>query len=130
MNSNLRVLVADDEPIIRDIIGDILACEEEGVEVETAGTCMEVLRRIQEKEFDVIFLDVCMKDGDGVELLRKIRGDRPAPRIYMITGYGVGDRIEDALASGASGAIDKPFTVAEIRAALYGTGPESASLSE
>jgi len=130
MSGGIRVLVVDDEAIIRDIIKDILVCEGRGVQVVTAGTCKEALRQAQEQEFDVIFLDVCMEDGDGVELLGRIREVRADPRIYMITGYGVNDRLEESLASGASGAIYKPFTVGEILAALYGTASSSAHVSE
>ena len=100
------------------------------MEVETVSTCKEALRRIQEQEFDVIFLDVYMRDGNGIELLHRIRSSKPSQRIYMITGYGAGDHLEDAFASGAAGAIYKPFTVAEILAALHGTAPQSAWLSE
>ena len=130
MSGRTRALVVDDEQIIREIIEDILACEGDPVDVVAVGTCSEALRQAQEQQFDVIFLDVCMEDGDGVELLRQIRQVRPEARIYMITGYKVDDQLQAAITEGAAGAIHKPFRVVEILSALRGTASEVTPLSE
>ena len=130
MSGRIRVLVVDDEKIIREIIEDILACEGDDVEVVGVGTCDEALQQVREQEFDVIFLDVCMDEYDGVELLRRIREFRSDPHIYMITGYKVDDQLRTALAEGAAGVIHKPFKVREILAVLPGASSEPAPLSE
>ena len=130
MSGPIRALVVDDEQIIRDIMEDILASERGGVEATAVGTCEDALHLVGEQDFDVIFIDVCMGDGDGVELLRQIRQTRPDTRIYMITGYDVDAELRAALAAGAAGAIHKPFKVGEILAAIHGMYPEPTPLSE
>ncbi len=130
MSEPIRALVVDDEQIIRDIMQDILAGETGGAETTAVGTCEDALHLVGEQDFDVIFIDVCMGDGDGVELLRQIRQVRPNARIYMITGYDVDPQLQAALATGAAGAIYKPFKVGEILAAIHGTYSEPTPLSE
>ena len=130
MSGPIKALVVDDEQIIRDIMEDILACEAGGVETTAVGTCEDAERLIGEQDFDVIFIDVCMGDGDGVDLLRQIRQVKPDARIYMITGYNVDPQLQAALAAGAAGAIYKPFKVGEILAAIHGMYPEPTPLSE
>ncbi len=120
MRKHTRALIVDDEKVIRDLIRDILGGEGPAVGVAAAGTCREALREVRHQRFDVIFLDVCLKDGNGVELLRRIRRVTPDARIYMMTGFSVAEQIEAALAGGASGAIYKPFRVNEIVAAVRG----------
>jgi DNA-binding NtrC family response regulator len=130
MSEPIKALVVDDEQIIRDIVEDILACEGSAVETTTVGCCEDALRLVGEQDFDVIFIDVCMGDGDGVELLQQIKQTKPDARIYMITGYDVGPQLQAALAAGALGAIHKPFRVGEILAAIHGMYPEPTRLSE
>jgi CheY-like chemotaxis protein len=130
MSGRIKALVVDDEQIIREIIEDILACGGDPVDVVAVGTCSEALCQAQTQQYDVIFLDVCMEDGDGVEVLRQIRQLRPEARIYMITGYQVDEELQAALAEGAAGAIHKPFRVGEILSALRGTASEVTPLSD
>ena len=130
MSGPIRALIVDDEKIICEIIEDILVFEGGGVEATSASSCDEALRLAGEHRFDVVFLDVCMGDGSGLDVLREIKHVRPDARIYMITGYQVEDQLRDALKQGAVGAIHKPFRVKEILSALRGDGSEGASLSD
>jgi DNA-binding NarL/FixJ family response regulator len=129
MSGPIRTLIVDDEQIIRDIVADILACEGGAVEAVGVATCAEALRLARTQEFDVVLLDVCMEDGDGVELLRQFRELRPDARIYMVTGYEVENQLQQALAEGATGTIRKPFRVHEILSVIYGGTPPRPSVS-
>jgi DNA-binding NarL/FixJ family response regulator len=126
MSGCIRTLVVDDEEIIREIVRDILVSEGRGVETVGAGSCEEGLRLAREQAFDVVFLDVRMEDGSGVDLLQRLREHQPEARIYMITGYRADREIQEALAQGATGIISKPFRVRDILAALHGTTPAQA----
>jgi len=126
MSGCIRTLVVDDEEIICEIVRDILVSEGRGVETAAAQSCQEALRLAREGTFDVVFLDVCMEDGSGVDLLESIRQHQPDARVYMITGYRVDKEIQQALTAGASGVISKPFRVKDILAALYGTASPQA----
>jgi two-component system NtrC family response regulator len=129
MSGPIRTLIVDDEQIIRDIVADILACEGGAVEAVSVATCAEALQLAQAQEFDVVLLDVCMEDGDGVALLRQFRELRPDARIYMVTGYEVEDQLQQALAEGATGTLRKPFRVNEILEVIYGEAPPPSTLS-
>lgn len=129
MSGPIRTLIVDDEQIIRDIVTDILACEGGAVEAVGVATCAEALRLARSQEFDVVLIDVCMEDGDGVDLLRQFREVRPEARIYMVTGYEVEERLQQALANGATGAIRKPFRVSEILEVIYGGAKPPSPLS-
>lgn len=120
-----RVLVVDDEAIVRDIIGDILTLEAPDVEVVAVGTAGEAVRAVQARDFGLIFLDVCIQDGDGVQVLRTIKELRPDSNVYMMTGYEVEDRVQAAIEAGARGVIYKPFPVEQILDAVRGHGPVS-----
>jgi len=122
MSDGMSVLVVDDEAIIREIIQDIMRCDGREVESVAVGTCREALDQVRSRAFDVIFLDVCMEDGDGAALVQKVAEAQPEARIYMITGYRVEERLGAALAAGACGSIYKPFTVSEILEVVGGHG--------
>lgn len=130
MNEPIRVLVVDNEEIIREIVGDILGCEGNGFETTMAGSCEEAMRLAKRGRFDVVFLDVCLDDGSGVDLLQSLRPHQPDARIYMITGFKVDAEIQQALATGATGVISKPFRVRDILAALHGTDNAPVPVSE
>ena len=76
-----------------------------------------------------MLLDVCMDDGDGVDLLRQVRELRPEARIYMVTGYEVEERLQQALSQGATGTIRKPFRVNEILKVIYGEAQPRPTVS-
>ncbi|MBN1917975.1 MAG: response regulator [Verrucomicrobia bacterium] len=126
MSGRIRTLVVDDEKIICEIVRDILVSEGGRVETLAAQSCEEGLRLARQQAFDVVFLDVRMEDGCGVDLLKRIREHQPGARIYMITGYRADKEIQQALAEGAAGFISKPFRVKDILGALHGPAPASA----
>ena len=130
MSGCIRTLVVDDEAIIREIVGDILVSEGNAVETASAGSFEEGLRLVQDQPFDVVFLDVRMEDGSGIDLLKSVRRHQPDARVYMITGYKLDTEIQQALAEGATGIISKPFRVRDILAALHGTSLAPAPLPE
>jgi two-component system NtrC family response regulator len=75
----------------------------------------DFLYRIQSEEFDLVFLDVRMPDGSGLEILPKIQENPNPPEVVIITGYGDPDGAELAIKSGAWDYITKPLSANEIR---------------
>ena len=69
-----RILVIDDEESIRFTFERFLATE--GYSVATAESCSEALARISETSFDVVFADIILGDGTGIDILREIRATR------------------------------------------------------
>src|SRR5512135_797074 len=96
-----RVLVVDDEQIIRESLSFIL--KKEGYVVDEAPNGKEALRKQQEQPYDVVVTDIEMPEMRGVELLERIRQGSPETLVVIITAFG---SIETAVASLRKGAAD------------------------
>jgi len=109
-----KVLVVEDEEVIRDIFQDVITAKFKDVEVKTAKTSEEAVEKVMAEDFDLIFMNVRLRKRNGLTTFRDIRKMKPDQKICMVTGYMPEKRVEDALKQGACGAIYKPFKVKEI----------------
>jgi CheY-like chemotaxis protein/HPt (histidine-containing phosphotransfer) domain-containing protein len=120
----LRVLLADDNPINQKVGLSVL--QRLGYRADLAGNGREVLRALEQKSYDIVFLDVQMPEMDGLEATRQIRQRYPAdkaPCIIAMTGNALmGDR-ERCLAAGMDDYISKPVRIAELQDLLERWGP-------
>lgn len=117
--SVLRILVADDNVFIRNVIQTIL--KKLGHQTDVVSNGLEVLEAIQKAAYDVILMDGNMPELDGVETTRKIREagpGSPQPRIIALTGDGMPEDRDRYLASGMDGYLSKPVKVDELKKAL------------
>jgi UDP-3-O-[3-hydroxymyristoyl] N-acetylglucosamine deacetylase len=106
---NETVLVVDDEERIRSSLRGILS--DEGFRVLDTGDPAGVMELIARENPALVLLDIWMPDIDGIELLRRIKAERPQVRVIMISGHG---NIQNAVAAtrlGAADFIEKPFSV-------------------
>lgn len=114
----VRVLVADDHPIVR---GGLIALLDtlDGVEVVgQAGTGREAVRAAVEHRPDVVVMDLRMPDLDGVEATRLIRDRLPGVAVLVLTMFDEDVLVEGALAAGARGYLLKGAAGAEIERAI------------
>jgi CheY-like chemotaxis protein len=110
---SLRVLVADDEADILEVIQDRLeAC---GFRVSTASTGLEALRKITTEKFDGVFLDVKMPEMTGIEVLEEVRKKDTKLPIIIITSSTSREAAIGSLAKGANEFILKPFDWPELK---------------
>jgi two-component system phosphate regulon response regulator PhoB len=112
--SPFRILVVEDEPVIRELVRSML--DDGPVEVETAGNGADGLRRARESRFDLVLLDVVPPGMDGLTVCRMLKADpatAPIP-LYMLTAKTRRSDLEAALAAGANGYIHKPFRGSEL----------------
>ena len=125
MNQN-RVLVVDDEPDIRQLIGDILL--DEGHQIETADSIAAARSALPAFKPDLVLLDVWLPDGDGVALLKEWQdqGGLTAP-VVMISGHGTIETAVSALKFGAYDFLEKPVSLAKLLATVQ-RGFEHAAL--
>ncbi|GMU97004.1 MULTISPECIES: sigma-54 dependent transcriptional regulator [Ignavibacterium] len=107
-----RILVVDDEEIIRDSISYIL--ETEGYEVEKAENGRIAYDKVKEKHFDLVITDIEMPAMKGTELLEKIKTLDPQTAVIIITAFGSLDTAITALRNGASDYILKPVEFDEL----------------
>jgi two-component system, OmpR family, response regulator len=119
-----RLLVVDDEETILELLSGSLRLA--GFEVVTAASGTQALRAVAASKPDLVLLDVMMPDGDGFEVVRRIRSSGPdVPVIFLSARDGVRERVA-GLALGGDDYITKPFSLDEvlerIRAVLRRTG--------
>jgi len=108
-----RILVADDEHIIRLVLNESL--KKEGYEVDEASNGEEALLKVRNERYDLVILDVKMPKLDGIEALKQIRKIDPNIPVVMITAYGNTQVAMKAIKEGAFDYFTKPFDVSEIR---------------
>jgi DNA-binding NtrC family response regulator len=103
-----RVLVVDDEPLIRWSIAEALT--ENGYSVVEAGTGRDAVQEAAVSDrFNVIVLDLRLPDTDSLSLLDSLHQLAPRARIIMMTAHGTDEVAEEAHARGAYGFVHKPF---------------------
>lgn len=107
-----KVLVADDEAIVVNSIRKILS--RKGFAVEEAFTCKDALAQVFSHDYDLVLLDMRMSDGNGMDVLQKIKAKRPDLRVVIVTGYASIDTAVEAIQKGASDYLPKPFTPDEL----------------
>ena len=112
-NTKIKVLVVDDEKIIRDFFGRLLSLQ--GLEVIEAEDGYKAAELAKGNKFDLYFIDVRMPGMDGLETFRQIRQIHPEALVVMMTGYALDNILEQAQKEGASGSIRKPFAIGEIK---------------
>ncbi|NWF57254.1 MAG: sigma-54-dependent Fis family transcriptional regulator [Syntrophaceae bacterium] len=112
-----KILVADDELSMRQFLEILL--KKEGHRVVCAEDGQEAWARFQAEPFDLVISDIKMPKMDGLDLLRKIKEQRPALAVIMVTAYA---SPEDAIAAMKAGAYDyltKPFKLEEIKSVIH-----------
>ncbi|MDR8390392.1 sigma-54 dependent transcriptional regulator [Aliifodinibius sp. S!AR15-10] len=105
-NSNIQILVTDDEKSIRSSLRDIL--EFEGYTIFEAESGTETLQKVKEKRIDLILLDIKMQGMDGMEVLKSIRDEGHEFPVIMISGHGNIEIAVKATKLGAFDFIEKP----------------------
>jgi DNA-binding NtrC family response regulator len=113
-----RVLLVDDEPILRLTLGNDLT--EEGYEVTCASDGGEGLRLIQMRGFDVALLDLKLPRVDGLALLQGFKAANPQGLAIMMTAYGTIQSAVAAMKKGATDYLLKPFPSEELLTLLRG----------
>ncbi len=107
MTTPIRLLVADDHPVVRDGLVAMLGTQPDFAVVGEAATGAEAVRQADKLKPDVILLDLEMPELDGVEALRRVRAARDDARVIVFTAFDTDDRIVAALQAGASGYLLK-----------------------
>jgi CheY-like chemotaxis protein len=120
----LRILVVDDEPLIRWSVSETLA--ECGYEVVETGDARGARRAVgDDRRFDVVLLDYRLPDSDDLSLLASIRTAAPAAQIILMTAFGHPEVVRGALDLGAYQVISKPFemqAIADLVAQAHAAG--------
>ena len=111
-----RILIIDDDALICQSLS--LVARQKGHEATSSHTLVAGLEKATTETFDVIFLDVNMPDGNGLDFLSKLPKLNSSPEIIIMTGYGDPHGAELALTCGAWDYLEKGASVKEITVSL------------
>lgn len=112
-----KILVVDDETVIRELMTDILV--DEGYQVESAASGEAALDLLGESDgFVLLFTDIMMPQMNGIELIRKARRIIPSLIPIVMTGYATLETAQAAVREGAYDYVLKPFSLGEVKVAV------------
>src|SRR3972149_2062844 len=112
MADKIKIMVVDDEPLMRVTIQDALVGEGyEAVSVETGRKGVDLLHKAQ---WDILITDLRLPDMDGIQILKEVKPLNPQTDVILITAYGSIDSAVTAMKEGASDYLTKPFSMDEL----------------
>ena len=106
MNDKASILIVDDEEVVRR--SHLRSLEETGCHTEAAEDGYKALQVMEERDFDVVLLDLRMPGLDGMDVLKTIKERWPESEVVVITGYPTLESAKQALRLGAQNYIAKP----------------------
>lgn len=110
----IRILIADDHPIVRDGLSAVLSTQPDFQIVGEAESGRQTLAQVATLQPDILLLDLEMPDGDGVATLQKLAGAGASVRVIIFTAFDTDDRIVEAVRAGAKGYLLKGAPRAEL----------------
>ena len=130
----IRILLADDHPVVREGFKQMLADYEDMLVTGEAGTSQEVLNKVHKNDYDVLLLDIFMPGRSGLEIISELKKEYPKLAILVISAYPEEQYSVRALKRGASGYLLKLTAPEElitaIRAVAKGRNYISSSLAD
>jgi len=114
----IRILIADDHPIVRRGLKEILVRELEGATCGEAGNAQQVLSEVQSHDWDLLILDVTMPGRSGLDVLRDLRKLRPKLPVLVLSMHPVDQLGKRSLRGGASGYMNKESAPEELIGAV------------
>ena len=113
MNANrhiTRIVVADDQQVVREGFAALLNSQPDFTVVGTASDGTEAVRTCDEQRPDIVLMDIRMPETDGIEATKQLTARPNAPRILILTTFDLDEYVYDALRAGASGFLLKDVT--------------------
>ena len=118
MTEPIRIVIADDHPIVRQGLAAVLEQEEDLIVVSQAVNGLEAVARARELRPDIILMDLQMPEMDGVEAIQKIKEESPEIGIIILTTYDADDYIFRGIEAGARGYLLKDSPPGEVLNAI------------
>jgi DNA-binding NtrC family response regulator len=109
----LTILYVDDEPAIRRLVREFL--QQQGYRVATADGVQPALAKLRRKHFDIVFTDLKMPSGGGLELLTEIKRAHADTEVVIVTGHGSIETAVQALKLGAYDYLQKPIKLEKLK---------------
>lgn len=110
----VKILIADDHPIFREGLKKIIG---ETIDMEVADEAIdgeETLRKLQDQDFDLVIMDICMPGKSGMDILKQIIKENPCLPVLILSMHTEEKYVQQAFKSGASGYLTKLRTSSEL----------------
>jgi two-component system, NtrC family, response regulator AtoC len=114
----MQIAIVDDEVTVCRRLSQALT--RDGHEVEAFTTAKSFMDRMTQSSFDIVLTDLRLADGNGMEILAKVKAARQETEVIVITGYGTIDTAIEAIKKGAYHYVTKPLKLNEIRILVEG----------
>ena len=118
MKETIKVMIADDQELIRDSLKIVLSANPDMEVIDTVANGREVIRSVRAAKPDVILMDVRMPEMDGVSCTQIIKENYPQIKIIILTTFDDDEYVYNALKYGASGYLLKGVSMAELSSAI------------
>lgn len=118
MNNEIKILIADDHAIVREGLKQIVAEEKDMIVTGEAENVSRLLNLLQEKEFDIIVLDINMPGRSGLEALKDIKQNYPQIPVLILSMFSEDQYGLRAIKAGASGYLKKVSAPTELVSAI------------
>ena len=118
MREKIKIVIADDQELIRDSLKIVLSANQDMEVIDTVADGREVIRSVRSKKPDVILMDVRMPGMDGVSCTQIIKENYPQIKIIILTTFDDDEYVYNALKYGASGYLLKGVSMAELSSAI------------
>jgi DNA-binding NtrC family response regulator len=113
MTTKARVLVVEDDQVMRSLLGKVL--QRQGHEVQLAADGRAAIDLLREKRYDVVLADFKIPGANGLEVLRAAKKASPATEVIVMTAFGSVQTAVEAMKRGAYDYISKPFAMEEVQ---------------
>ena len=110
--NQITILIVEDDQDLRESLATAL--RDEGYHVICAQDADEAIASVKAHKVDIVFMDICLPDMNGVEVYKAIKKIQPAAITVMMTGFFVQDLVNAAIGAGAYDILYKPFTMDDI----------------
>jgi DNA-binding NarL/FixJ family response regulator len=114
----IKILIADDHPLVREGLKQIISGLTDMVVVDEASNGSEVLEKTSKNNYDVAVLDISMPDNNGVDIIEQVKARKPELNILVLSIYPEEQYAVRAFKAGANGYLTKESTPEELIAAI------------
>ena len=114
----IKILIADDHAVVREGLKQIIAEMSDMVISDEASTGHEVLAHVRDNEYDVVVLDISMPGGDGLNILKQIKRERPKLAVLVLSMHPEEQYAVRVLKAGAAGYLTKESAPDELISAI------------
>jgi len=114
----IKILLADNHPIVRAGLKQILTQYDDLTVTDEAGTSQEIFNKIDTNNYDVILLDIAMPGRSGIEIIKDLKSEKPGTSVLVLTYYPEEHYAVRALKAGASGYLMKKSAPDELLEAI------------